>query len=147
MLQRINEEKIRNKQRCYNKRNEEKIRNNQKTYDSMNKAKVQQKQQKYDTENKEKVQLKQRMYDSVRGGQIDERARLKEFKIAVRNGPIFPCSSCHRLLFRNGVRSVSDKFKARVNDVHGNFYNTMVTEIRAFDGEIYLCHSLSQKFG
>lgn len=83
---------------------------------------------------------KQQKYDSYKREKVDENARLKKFKIAVRNGPIYPCSSCHRLLYSNGVRLVTKKFKEKVN-AHAHFYDSMVQEIPAFDGSIYLCHT------
>lgn len=83
---------------------------------------------------------KQKKYNSNTRNKIDENTRLKNFRVAVRNGPIFPCSSCYRLLYSNGVRSVSDKFKESVN-ANDNFYDCMVTEIQATDGQIYLCHT------
>jgi hypothetical protein len=85
------------------------------------------------------VREKQKKYNSNTRNKIDENTRLKNFRVAVRNGPIFPCSSCYRLLYSNGVRSVSDKFKESVN-ANDNFYDCMVTEIQATDGQIYTCH-------
>ena len=151
---RENKEKIQEKQEKYNRENKDKIRGKQHEYDcknknnrakqnkynQKNKGKIQEKQLKYDCENQERIREKQQKYDSNKREKVDENARLKKFKIAVRNGPIYPCSSCHRLLYSNGVRLVTKKFKEKVN-AHAHFYDSMVQEIPACDGSIYLCHT------
>ncbi|CAB3997307.1 Hypothetical predicted protein [Paramuricea clavata] len=125
-----NKDEVRARQEKYNCENKDEVRARQEKYNSENKDELREKQRKYDTENKEKVREKQKKHTTVN---IKKRA-------AVRNGPIFPCLSCYRLLYSNGVRSVSDKFKENVN-ANDNFYDRMVTEIRATDGQIYLCHT------
>ena len=50
--------------------------------------------------------------DKARGG--DAVTRRNKFSIAVLRGPEYCCSSCHRLLFRKSVTSVTDKLRAKI---------------------------------
>ena len=126
----------------------EKIREQQHKYQLENEEKIREQKQKYNMENIEKIREQRQKYDTDRRNKVNQCTRLKKFKMAVRNGPIYPCSSSHRLLYLNGVRSVMDDFREKLN-LHDNFYDCMVEEILAFDGGIYLCHtcynSLSKK--
>ena len=55
---------------------------------------------------------KQTQVDKVRGG--DALARRIRFQKGVQRGPVYACSSCHRMLYKKSVTSVTEKMREKI---------------------------------
>ena len=71
--------------------------------------------------------------------------RRRIFTDAVRDGPIFPCISCHRLLYNNAVNTIKNlnKFRLKIDAVTSNLFEEVIgssiEKIPSLKGKYYLC--------
>ena len=140
------------KQTLYNAKHKVHIVRKQALYNAKHKVHIVRKQALYNGKHREQIARKQALYDSnnidrIRKRQLARRrenasqaVRLNDFQDEVRCGPIYPCSSCHRLLFTAGVKKLTAKLKSKAN-TNNAMYDQTVQEIRAPDNELYLCHT------
>ena len=92
---------------------------------------------------------KQKSRDSIKRS-VDEVTRRRNFSKAVIFGPIFTCSCCSRMLYENGVKKITPKFKEAVEKKRASSYKSCISkEILVnitFNGSDeksghYICHT------
>ncbi len=144
-----NREKIAKQQRKYNEDHRDVINATQQEYNNENREAIAEKQRKYNLEHKAKINEKQDRYNKQNAAKIAgkeakrktaKRNSFKDFNTNIAKGPIFPCVSCHRLLFSNGVISYSsEQDMSSVIDKTLLNNSIKVTDKMFVDHKIFLC--------
>ena len=87
----------------YKKEHREEVNEKQSKYNKEHREEVNEKQRKYDKEHREEINEKRKNIYHKKRKNLTLDQSLKLFRSEIVWGPIYPCISCHRCLFRNSV--------------------------------------------
>ena len=93
----------RKKQRKFAKNNTEKIRQKTKKYNEKHSEERSIKNKEYYKNNKQEIRSRQRHYYKFSKNMSDSSEKYMMFKKETKDGPIFVCNCCRRVLFKRGM--------------------------------------------
>ena len=131
---------VRNVQKHY-VANSEKISNNKKEYYKENAESINERSKEHYKENADK--LKQNRQDEKQALRYNTQLQVEKFNKERMKLLIYPCFSCHKIMFHRGVIVVSKSFENKLTDHN---FEHLVTRNDEFmiDGKYYVCHNCSK---
>jgi hypothetical protein len=139
--------KILDKKKKYSKENTAKIKDYKRTYYKQNKSEVREKDNAYKKRNKIKLSGKKQAEYICKLKQKRANLSLFEslsmFRKEIVWGAIYPCISCHRTCFRNGVKVVKSEVLNKFSIFQEAVQASLVEKHSTFTtkGSLWICHN------
>ena len=136
-----NKEQMKEKKKEHYQKNKEQIKVKKKDYCQKNKEQIKVKRKEHYQKNKEQIKVKAKEHYQIKRKLLTMDQSIRLFRQDTIWGPIYPCISCHRFLFRSSVSIAKDdqlnKHSVFEKAVDPNIMKT--NTIFAVKGQLWIC--------